>query len=94
MNTATMKKPVRLEINNSGAWKLLGTFEGDDGDTWELVFEHASALFATLGLGNARHPDRPVMRVSKDDQSDTTSMVLAEWTSEGGWRDAVTGDAL
>ena len=29
----TIKKPVRLELNNAGAWKVVLTFDADDKDT-------------------------------------------------------------
>ena len=47
MGTA-MIKPVRLELNNSGAWNVLGRFDADDGDQTSLVLDAAEALIKTL----------------------------------------------
>lgn len=85
---ATAKKPVRLELNNSGSWKVLGRFDAADDDQSALVFDAAEELIKTLH--NSEDPKRcPTMRVSMDDG---LGAVLMRWDLEGGWRDAKTGE--
>jgi hypothetical protein len=82
-----MKKPVRLEFNNSGAWKVLGRFDAADEDQASLVLDAAEDLVKTLH--NSEDPRRcPTLRVSMDDG---LGAVLLRWDLVGGWRDAVTG---
>lgn len=83
-----MKKPVRLELNNSGSWKLLGRFDAADDEQTALVLDAAEDLVRTLH--NSDDPTGcPTLRVSRD-----TITVLLRWDIENGWRDAVTGEAF
>ena len=83
-----MKKPIRLELNNSGSWKVLGRFDADDEDQTGLVLDAAETLVKTLH--NSEDAKRcPVLRVTIDDALQT---VLLRWDIERGWRDPVTGD--
>ena len=83
-----MKAPVRLELNNSGSWKLLGRFDADDGEQTALVLDAAETLVKTLH--NCEDPKRcPTLRVTFDDVMQAT---LLRWDIERGWRDPVTGD--
>lgn len=85
---ATFKKPVRLELNNSGAWKVLGRFDAADDEQASLVLDAAEDLIKTLH--NSEDPKRcPTLRVSMDDGLGST---LLRWDLERGWRDAVTGE--
>jgi hypothetical protein len=85
---AGIKKPVRLELNNSGAWKVLGRFDAADDEQTSLVLDAAEDLVKTLH--NSEDPRRcPTLRVSVDDAQ---QQVLLRWSLEGGWRDAVTGE--
>ena len=82
-----MEKPVRLEMNNSGAWKVLGRFDAADDDQAGLVMDAAETLFKTLH--NSEDPKNcPTLRVSIDSTS-----VLTRWDLVRGWRDAATGEA-
>lgn len=83
-----MKKPVRLELNNSGSWKVLGRFDAADEDQSALVLDAAEELIKTLH--NSDDPKRcPTLRVSMDDR---LQQVLMRWDLLGGWRDAMTGE--
>lgn len=83
-----MKKPVRLEFNNSGAWKVLGRFDADDEDQASLVMDAAEDLVKTLHNGGETRRC-PTLRVSIDD---AMGAVLLRWDIENGWRDALTGE--
>lgn len=89
---AAMLKPCRLELNNSGSWKLLGTFDAADETLADLVLEAAEHL--TSRLHNNPDPKRcPTMRVSMTNNptGDTVDVVLLRWEITRGWYDAVTG---
>jgi hypothetical protein len=83
-----MKKSCRLELNNSGSWKLLGTFDAADDEQTSLVLDAAEDLIKTLH--NNEGPKRcPTLRVSIDD---ALGPVLLRWNITNGWRDAETGE--
>lgn len=42
MTTRQVLKPVRLELNNSGAWKVLGRFDAADDEQTSLVLDAAA----------------------------------------------------
>ena len=84
-------KPVRLELNNSGAWKVLGTFDAADETTCGLVLDSAETLLKALH-GNKPAKRCPTLRVSMDTSGDTTDTVLMRWDIERGWRDPRTGE--
>jgi len=76
-------KPCRLELNNSGSWKVLGRFDAADDDQTALVLDAAEDLVKTLH--NSEDPKRcPTMRVSMDD---ALQQVLLRWALVDGWRD-------
>jgi hypothetical protein len=76
------KKPVRLELNNSGSWKVLGRFDAADDDQTALVLDAAEDLVKTLhNGGQAKHC--PTLRVSIDD---VLPDVLLRWDIVNGWR--------
>lgn len=78
---STTAKRVRLEINNSGSWKMLGTFDADDDEQTSLVLDAAENLVKTLH--NSEDPKRcPTLRVSID-----AVTVLLHWSLVHGWRD-------
>lgn len=82
-----MLKPVRLELNNSGAWKVLGRFDAADDEQASLVMDAAEDLIKTLH--NSECPRRcPTLRITIDDSLAT---VLTRWSIAEGWRDAQTG---
>ncbi len=82
-----MNKPVRLEFNNSGAWKVLGRFDAADEVTADHVLDAADTLFWGLHQGMGRRAS--TLRVSTDDG---LGIVLMRWDIENRWRDARTGD--
>jgi hypothetical protein len=87
-----MKKPVRLELNNSGSWKVLGRFDAADDEQTSLVLDAAEDLIKTLH--NSEDPKRcPTLRVSMGTPGDTTDSVLLRWELTRGWYDARTGEA-
>jgi hypothetical protein len=84
-----MKKPVRLEMNNSGSWKVLGRFDAADDDQTELVLDAAEQLVRTLH--NSDDPKGcPTLRVSVAHSTDTIDVVLLRWDLVNGWREAHT----
>lgn len=85
---AAVQKPVRLELNNSGSWKVLGRFDAADDEQSALVLDAAEELVKTLH--NSEDPKRcPTLRVSMDDG---LGSVLLRWALDLGWRDAQTGE--
>ena len=80
-----MNKPVRLELNNSGTWKVLGRFDAADDEQTSLVLDAAEDLIKTLH--NSEDPKScPTLRVSTDSCS-----VLLRWELTRGWYDAKSG---
>jgi hypothetical protein len=76
---------LRLELNNSGSWKVLGTFDAADDEHTSLVLDAAEDLIKTLH--NSEDPKHcPTLRVSID-----ATNVLLRWQLDRGWRDAATG---
>lgn len=92
MTTATpARKPVRLELNNSGAWKVLGRFDAGDDEQTDQVLDAAEDLMKALH--NSEDPRHcPTLRVSVDHPV-SQDLVLMRWTLERGWYDALTGEA-
>ena len=85
-----ISKPVRLELNNSGSWKVLGRFDAADDEQTSLVLDAAADLIATLH--NSEDPKGcPTLRVSMDDG---LGQVLLRWEISRGWYDAKTGEAF
>ena len=83
-----MSKPCRLELNNTGAWKVLGRFDAADDDQTSLVLDAAEDLIKTLhNSEDTKHC--PTLRVSIDD---ALGSVLLRWELALGWRDARTGE--
>jgi hypothetical protein len=77
----TMQKPVRLEINNSGAWKVIGRFDAADDVRADDILNCAHELAAALCDAGSRL----TLRVS---MADLPNDVLMRWESiESGWRD-------
>lgn len=80
-------KPVKLELNNSGAWKRLGSFDAEDDTQSDLVLDAAENL--VKALHNSEDPKRcPTMRVCIDD---ALGAVLMRWDLTNGWHDAYPG---
>jgi hypothetical protein len=87
--SAVAKKPVRLELNNSGSWELLGRFDASDEDQCNMVLDAAEQLVMTLH--NSEDPSPcPTLRVSMDDG---IQQVLMRWDLTRRWFDPVARDA-
>lgn len=85
-----MKKPCRLEWNNSGAWKLLGKFDAGVEDSTDDILNAASLLVEALNAPYSGREALTTMRVSTDEPHPA---VLMRHAGDGnGWRDARTGD--
>lgn len=80
-----MKKPVRLEINNSGAWKVIGRFDAANEDAADAVLNAAGDLAAALNDPASGRTGLVTLRVS---MAEAPHDVLMYWESmETGWRD-------
>lgn len=86
----TMKKPCRLEINVSGAWRLIARFDATDDDAANEVLDAAEHLVQALNDPAAGGKGRGCLRVSTDD---ALQDVLMRWEpARGMWTDARTGE--
>lgn len=82
-------KPAKLELNNSGAWKRLGSFDAADLEQSALVMHAAEDLVRTLH--NSEDPAGcPTLRISIDS---ALGPVLMRWDLHRGWYAAATGEA-
>lgn len=82
-----MNKPCRLELNNSGSWKLLGKFDAaDDGSTSDIM-NAAASLVDALNEASGGRP--ATLRISTDDTHPCT--LMRHNSREEGWRD-MAGD--
>lgn len=86
-----MKKPCRLEINNSGAWKILGRFDAAIDDTTDAIMNAAEQLVKALNDPACGRTSLASLRISTDD---ALPNVLMRWEPRRGmWVDAVTGES-
>lgn len=86
---AALPRPCRLEINNSGSWKVIGRFDAADDAHTSLVLDAAEELVKTLNNG-APVKQCASLRISIDDMLND---VLLRWTADRGyWYDPRTGD--
>lgn len=86
-----MKKPVRLEINNSGAWKIIGRFDAADDAQADDILNSAHELASALNDVTSASPKRLTLRVS---MAEAPHDVLMYWESiETGWRDKTVAPA-
>ena len=77
-----MKKPVRLEINNSGAWKVLGKFDAADEFQADDILNSAERLAGLLVDAD----NRLSLRIS---MAEPPHAPIMHWKdAETGWRDA------
>jgi hypothetical protein len=91
------QKPVKLEFNNSGAWKALGWFDAADDYQAGAVMNNAEALLYALHADIDRSTAAPAqlkrvptLRVAHAG----TGEVLCHWCLANGWRDAATGEPV
>lgn len=83
-------RPCRLELNNSGAWKLLGTFDASNDAAANAIIHAAGELAAALNDPASGRTALCALRVSSDEAH---PVVLLRWV-HGRWRNAATGDPL
>lgn len=81
-------RPVRLELNNSGSWKLLGRFDASDSAHCDRVMYAAEQL--VRALNNDAPPQKCAsLRISIDD---SLAQVLMRWDAQRDtWYDAKAG---
>lgn len=72
--TAPAPKPVRLEINNAGSWKLIGRFDAGN----EELADKACAAGQLLGEINPTS----TFRIATDE---ALPHVLMRWDAARGW---------
>ena len=85
-------KPVNLELNNSGSWKRLGSFDAADEGQAELVMDAAEELIKTLH--NSEDPKHcPTLRIVAD-RREGVDVVLLRWELQRRWYDAVSGASV
>ena len=81
-------KPVRLELNNTGAWKMLGLFDASHDLHTDMVLNAAEDLIRALH--DSEDPKGCAsMRVTVDNGG--CNPVLLRWSHATGWVDA-TGE--
>lgn len=76
---AAPAKPVKLQINTTGAWRNVIEFDADKARVSSAAMKHGAALAGIAG-GSCR----VVL-------ADGTQAPLAHLTPEAGWVDSVTG---
>jgi hypothetical protein len=82
-----MQKPVNLELNNSGSWKKIGSFDAADDEQTSLVLDAAETLVQTLH--NSENPKGcPTLRVAI---AESLQEVLYRWDITRGLHEAHTG---
>lgn len=82
-------KPCRLEINDSGSWRLVAKFDAECDESASCVLDAAEQLGRALSDPEAGRRSQTRLRVTVDSRTGGT---LMGWTLDEGWRDA-TGDA-
>lgn len=75
-------KPVRLELNNSGAWKVLGRFDAANEKASDAILAAAHQLAAALNDPESGRPGVCTLRISTDDG---LQLVLMRWSRVVGW---------
>lgn len=80
MATDLRKRPIALQVNNSGAWKTVARLDAGETATCD------SALDAANTLGSCDESGRTTWRVITQDGLDD---VLLRWCKSEGWK-AVT----
>ena len=81
-----MSKPVRLEINNSGAWKVIGRFDAAS-DLADDILMCAAHLADALNSPLSGRPGIVTLRVS---MAEAPHPVLMYWDgASAGWVERV-----
>lgn len=81
--TATIKSPTRkvgVDMNLSGAWRSLGTFDLDKADI-DAVLDAAETIVLNQTNGATG-------KLRTTDAAQTPPMVLQYWTRDKGWEDS------
>jgi hypothetical protein len=81
-STKITSRPVKLQINTSGAWRNVIEFDAGEVEDAGAVMHHATTL---ARVGNA------TLRIVTADGMQTA---LCSWTPDQGWRDFATGRTL
>jgi hypothetical protein len=82
-----MKKPCKLELNNSGAWKTLGSFDAAIEDATDAIMNAAEQLAQALNDPACGRPGPVRLRIIAD--GDTAPLMT--WKDDEGWREWRTG---
>lgn len=81
-----MMKPCRLELNNSGSWKLLGKFDAAQEEATDAILNAAADLADALNDPACKRQGLCTLRVSTDDPHPDVLMRYASPQGENGWR--------
>lgn len=81
-----MTKPCRLEMNNSGSWKLLGRFDAAVADSTDDILNAAAQLADALNAPYSGRQALCTLRVSTDDPHPDVLMRYESPQGEKGWR--------
>ena len=76
-----MKKPCRIELNNSGAWKLLGKFDAANAEATDNILSAAGALADALNARESGRQALVTLRVSTDEPC--PDVLMRHKTGEG-----------
>lgn len=74
------QRPVRLELNNSGAWKTLARFDAGN----EVAADKARSAGRLLGELGELGGQRTTLRICTDE---ALPLVLVRWSADRGWWD-------
>ncbi len=83
-----MNKPCKLEMNVTGAWRLLATLDAADEDQADDLMNAAEQLAWAVD----RHSIPSTMGTRLRIVPTGEQAPLMTWTCENGWRDARTGE--
>lgn len=79
-------KPCRLELNNSGAWKLVAKFDAANDAATDAIMDAAEKLALACNDPACGRPSFLSLRISTDDAH---PQVLMRWEqSSGKWEKA------
>ena len=88
-----MKKPCRLELNNTGAWKLMAKFDADQDQAAGAILEAARQLAEAINDPSCGRTSHTSLRISTDEACPVVLMRLNPKPGERvAWVDAMTGE--
>lgn len=83
-----MSNPVRLELNNTGAWKLLAKFDSErNREATDAILDAAHRLALAINDRACGRPATVGLRLSTDEPQPKT---LMRWEQERGYWVTVT----